>query len=331
MKSFHKKAIEFVFASFLIILISGCAQNLKNVVLTESRAEKGQNITSSTSFPEIELPLVMNVEVAEELDELKKSPYSIEKWLTRSEKFAPMMKGIFRRYNVPEDLFYVAVLESGFDPHAISKKEAGGPWQFIPSTAKKMGMRIDEWVDERRDYEKSTILAAKYFSSLYSSFSDWHLALAGYNCGGAPVRSALKKCGNIGLWEIAEEGRLTFQARSYVPRVIALIMVIKEPEKFGFEAPEGVKPFAFDKVYVPGGLPLSLFAEVMGVKEEVLEGLNPELLRGVTPPDVDVYELKIPVGKKPVFLEKFSEAHKNYLEAHDGRGDVLLKKPERFF
>ena len=331
MRSISIKSIKFVLLSFLVISLFGCAENLRSVILAEPKVEDCQKIISSTSFPEVELPLVMNDEVTEELEELKKSPYSIEKWLIRSEKFAPMMKGIFRRYHVPEDLFYVAVLESGFDPHAVSTKEACGPWQFIPSTAKKMGMRIDEWVDERRDYEKSTILAAKYFSSLYGSFSDWHLALAGYNCGGAPVRSAIKKCGNIGLWQIADEGRLTFQARSYVPRVLALIMIIKEPEKYGFERPEGIEPFAFDRVNVPGGLPLSLFAEAMGVKKKVLEDLNPELLRDVTPPDVEVYELKIPVGKKPLFLEKFSEAHEKYQETNDERRDVLLNKPEEFF
>jgi membrane-bound lytic murein transglycosylase D len=269
----------------------------------------------------------MNEEVAEALEELQKSPYSINKWLERSARYAPLMKGIFRRYGLPEELFYVAVLESGFDPHAVSKKDAGGPWQFIPSTARKMGMRIDEWVDERKDFEKSTIYAAKYFSYFFESFSDWHLALAGYNCGGAPVRSAIKKCGNVTLWEMAEDGRLTFQARSYVPRIIAVIMVLTEPEKYGFTAPEGEKPFTFDRVFVPGGLPLSVVAEAVGVKTEELTRMNPELLKGVTPPDAEEYEVKIPIGRKRRFLENFYETHEAYRENLEKRGILLKERP----
>ena len=289
---------------FISGLLSGCVLTLKDVGIVRD-VKEGQFIVSSISTPLEEFPLVINDEVLDELSKLKRSPYSIKKWLLRSQEFAFMMKGIFRRYSIPEELFYVAILESGFNTDTISVKGAGGPWQFIPGTARKMGMRIDTWVDERRDYEKSTTYAAKYFRYFYDSFSDWYLALAGYNCGGAPVRRALKELGDVSIWEMAENGRLRYQAGGYVPRVIALVMIMEEPEKFGFEAPEGIDPFTYDKVYVPGGLPLTFLADVLGIKVKVLKRLNPELLMEMTPPDVTDYELKIPAGKKREFVSKF--------------------------
>ncbi len=294
---------------------SGCAVTLKDVAIKETFAKREQRIISSISKSVPGFPVVVNEEVDDELEKLKKSPYSINKWLSRSKRFEALMKGIFIEHGIPEDMFYVAILESGFDPHVVSTREAGGPWQFIPSTARRMGMRMDEWVDERRDYEKSTRYAARYFSYFYKSFDDWYLALAGYNCGGAPVRRAIKKCGNVTIWEMAEKGMLASQAGGYVPRIIALVAIMREPEKFGFEAPTDVRPMTYDKIYVPGGLPLSFFAGIIGVKTKTLKRLNPELLRSITPPGAVDYELKIPPGKKLVYLKGVNEALEKYRES----------------
>jgi membrane-bound lytic murein transglycosylase D len=310
-----------ILAAFFFL--SGCGALLATVDRSPDRSgDKGQEIVASRVRPTQEIPLPVNEEVGEEIEALTKSPYSIRKWLASAERFSPLMKGILRSHGVPEELIYVAILESGFSPEVVSVKGAGGPWQFIPTTAKGFGMEIDEWVDERRDYEKSTIAAAKYFSSLYRTFSDWELALAGYNCGSGSVRAAIKACGPVSLWEMAEKGRLTAQARGYVPRVIALMMIMKEPKKYGFEPPAGVVPFAYDRVWVPGGLPLGFFAKLLGVKEKTLASLNPELLKGMTPPGETDYELKIPVGKKPLFLAKFPEAYEEYLGSLKRQGVI---------
>jgi membrane-bound lytic murein transglycosylase D len=189
---------------------------------------------------------------------------------------------------------------------------------------------MDEWVDERRDFEKSTRHAARYFSYFYGAFDDWYLALAGYNCGGAPVRRAIKECGNVTIWEMAEKGRLTFQAGGYVPRIIALIEIMSGPEDYGFEAPHDVRPIAYDKIYVPGGLPLSFFAGVIGVKAKTLKALNPELLKGVTPPGAVDYELKIPPGKKLLYLKGFDDALKDYRGTLEERGKKIEKRPRKF-
>jgi len=297
---------------FFIAWLAGCATLPPADTPQTEEMTPGQRIVGSfLTLPESITPLE-NDAVKDEIETLKKSPHSVTKWLAVSERFSPLMKGVLRAHGVPEELIYVAILESGFDPTAVSVKGAGGPWQFMPGTAKGFHMKIDEWVDERRDYEKSTIAAAKYFSSLYSSFSNWELALAGYNCGGGSVNAAIKACGSVNLWEMGEMGRLSFQARGYVPRVLALILIMKDPEKYGFSRPKGVVPFTYDKVYVPGGLPLWFFARLLGTTEKSLTVLNPELLKGVTPPGATDYELKIPAGKKRLFLEKFAEAYEQY-------------------
>jgi len=227
-----------------------------------------------------------------------------------------------RSRGVPESLVYVAILESGFDPAAVSVMGAGGPWQFMPTTARGFGMKMNDWVDERRDFEKSTTAAAKYFSSLFTSFSSWELALAGYNCGSGSVNSAIESCGSLSLWEIGKMGKLKFQAQGYVPRVLALVTIMQDPKRYGFAPPAGVAAFTYDKVWVPGGLPLWFFAQVLGVREKTLESLNPELLKGVTPPDETNYEMKIPAGKKPLFLKKFPEAYEHFGEDLIERGQV---------
>ncbi len=282
--------------------------------------EKGQEIVATCSQPPVEIPLVVNEQVREEIETLKKAPYSVNRWLATAERFSPLMKGILRSRGVPEALVYVAILESGFDPTAVSVMGAGGPWQFIPTTAKGFGMKMNDWVDERRDFEKSTTAAAKYFSGLFASFSNWELALAGYNCGSGSVNSAIESCGSLSLWEMGKMGKLTFQAQGYVPRVLAIMAIMQDPKRYGFAPPAGVVPFTYDKVWVPGGLPLWFFAQVLGVQEKTLGALNPELLRGVTPPDEANYELKIPSGKKPLFLKKFPEAYEHFGEDLIERG-----------
>lgn len=307
---------------FFILCLAGCAtlSTVADTRVPEPEIQP-QRIVVSFCLPPAALLPVENEAVTAEIDALKKSPHSVTRWLSVAERYSPLMKGIFRAHGVPGQLMYVAILESGFDPKALSVKGAGGPWQFIPGTAKGFGMDIDEWVDERRDYEKSTVAAAKYFSSLYASFSNWELALAGYNCGGGSVNAAIKACGSVNLWEMGEMGRLSFQARGYVPRVLAIILIMQDPEKYGFTRPKGMSPLTYDKVYVPGGLPLWFFAKFLETSEKTLAALNPELLRGVTPPGATDYELKIPAGKKRLFAEKFAEAYEHY-------GDDLIRRGE---
>ncbi len=309
-------------------VLTGCAaiDTVRTPVL-ETKTESQRIVVSFTKPPALIFP-IENAAVLEEIEILKKSPYSVEKWLASAERFSPLMKGVLRSHGVPEELVYVAILESGFSPTAVSVKGAGGPWQFIPGTAKGFGMETDEWVDERRDYEKSTIAAAKYFSSLYTSFSNWELALAGYNCGSGSVNAAIKASGSVCLWEMGKMGRLRFQAEGYVPRVLALMLIMKNPEKYGFSRPKGVVPFTYDKVYVPGGLPLWFFAKLLGTSEKTLVALNPELLKEVTPPGATDYELKIPAGKKPLFAKKFNDAFKQYGRDLIGAG-VIKRRPPR--
>ncbi len=159
--------------------------------------------------------------------------YFTENALKRSNYFMPMVKNIFKEEGLPEELSYLAIVESGFNPFATSPSNAAGIWQFIPSTGKRFGLRIDEYIDERRDPYKSTIAAAKYLKSLYSMFGNWDLAIAAYNCGEKCISKRLEATASKDFSEIKDN--LPSQTREYVPRFFAILLIAKNPEKYGLD------------------------------------------------------------------------------------------------
>ena len=219
-----------------------------------------------------------------------------EQWLVRLGRYKHHVERIFAQFNLPSDLIFLSLVESGFNPHAYSRARATGPWQFMSGTAKNYGLRIDQYVDERRDPIKSTIAAAQYLRDLYDMFGTWPLAMAAYNAGEGKVMRALQKTQSTSYWEIARTKHLKKETKDYVPRFMAATIIAKNPDRYGFSeiAPD---PHEFEEATVDRSMHLRDISAATGISFETLDHLNPELRRAVTPPG-ESYHLKVPVGSK---------------------------------
>jgi LysM repeat protein len=251
--------------------------------------------------------------------------------LARSQAYEEMMKRIFREKNLPEELFYLALIESGYNPTALSHAKASGIWQFIAQTAKRFGLRIDKWVDERRDPEKSTLAAAEYLKTLHEMFNCWDLAAAGYNAGEGKVLGAMKKARSENFWEISKHRYLKQETKHYVPMFLAAMTIAKEPQKYGFYNIEYHPPLVYEKVAVPPSSSLALIAKAAETDLAEIRSLNPALLREKTPPNSPLFEIKLPPGKKEVFEKNFpslsrSAESKNTHRIRSGETLSLLAK-----
>ena len=218
----------------------------------------------------------------------------IERWLVSAGRYLPMVLDVFRQKGLPEELVFTAMIESGFDPLAASRAGARGLWQFMAPTAKRYGLRIDRWMDERLDPEKSTVAAARHFVDLYSVFGSWNLAQAAYNAGERTVTDAIRAMGTSDFWALTRGRWLKDETKNFVPAIQAATIIAKEPERYGFVVTPA-PPLAYDLVTVPRSTGLKELATKAGLEMEVLERLNPELRLKQTPPDV-AYSLKVPIG-----------------------------------
>jgi peptidoglycan lytic transglycosylase D len=223
-------------------------------------------------------------------------------WLSRSGRYLPMIHEYLHEAGLPEDLAYLAMIESGFNEKAYSRARAVGVWQFIKGTGRNYGLEINTYVDERRDPIKSTQAAVAYLSDLYDEFGSWYLAVAAYNAGEGKIRRAIEKYNTTDFWEIAQGRYLKLETKRYVPKLIAAILIAKEPEKYGFEI-EYQEPLAFETVEVPRWTALKAVALACDIELEELQKYNCELRKEFTPPDNSSYSFKVPVGKK-VLVEK---------------------------
>ncbi len=285
--------------------------------------------------PSFDIPIVINEKVEHFIQYFQTTARNrFSNWLARSEKYIPFMKNLLRENGLPEDLVYLALIESGFNPYAYSRSKASGPWQFIYLTGRKYGLKVNWWVDERRDPEKSTIAAAKYLKDLYDMFECWYLAAAGYNAGENKIISAIKRYRTEDFWELTKYRYLKKETKDYVPQMIAAALIAKDPEKYGFTDIEYEEPLQYDKVKVPPATDLRIIAKACEISLEELKDLNPELLRWCTPPYEQDYEIKIPFGKKEIFLknfEKFKPDGNFQFATHIvRRGDTLSKIAKRY-
>ncbi len=255
---------------------------------------------------EFDIPIVINAQVEQFIQYFQTTARkAFSNWLARSEKYIPFMRNHLKENGLPEDLVYMALIESGFNPYAYSRSKASGPWQFIYLTGKRYGLRSNWWIDERRDPEKSTIAAAKYLKDLYDMFECWYLAAAGYNAGEGKIATAMKRYRTEDFWELTKYRYLKQETKDYVPQMIAAALIAKDPEKYGFVGIEYQEPLRYDKVKVPEVTDLRLIAQASEATVEEIKELNPELSRWCTPPDFPDYEIKIPFGKKDLFLKNF--------------------------
>jgi len=227
-------------------------------------------------------------------------------YLSRSGQYLGLMQGILRSKNVPEDIVFLSLIESGFNPYAYSIAKAAGPWQFISSTAKRYGLEIDWWKDERRDPVKSTMAAADYLKDLHGMFGSWSLAMAAYNAGEGKIMRAIKKNKSDDYWDLLGTRHIRNETKEYVPRFIAASMIAANPRDFGFEDIEYHQPMSYDEVVLSAPIDLAVAAECAESDLDTIKKLNPELRRWCTPPDDTRYVLRVPKGKKDLFEEKLA-------------------------
>jgi membrane-bound lytic murein transglycosylase D len=275
--------------------------------------------TQSFSPPTPAVPMPDNAEVRHFLDRFQTGYRRavVERWIERSGRYAEMIQGVLRDKGLPEDLMFTAMIESGFNPVAVSRAGAKGLWQFMAPTARRYGLRVDRWVDERLDPEKSTVAAARYLGDLHALFGSWELAKAGYNAGEMKVLRAVKALGTSDFWELKRGRILREETKNFVPAIQAVTLIGREPERYGF-TPSQTEPLAYEAAPVPSGLALSRVAVLVGVGVDVLCELNPELRMKQTPPG-GPYLLKFPVGASERFVEAQEREREQRLAAA-GRG-----------
>ncbi len=252
------------------------------------------------------IPVILNDSVESHLEYFKtRGREAFQRWINRSARYLGMMKNIFREKNLPEDLVYVAMIESGFNPFAVSWAKAVGAWQFMPATGRLYGLRIDWWIDERKDPIKSTQAAAEHLKDLHTHFGSWPLALASYNAGAGKVQRAVLRTRSEDFWDLKASRHLKPETKNYIPKYMAATIIAKNPEAYGFTLGD-YAPLKFDEVVLEESTDLRLIARCAECPYEEIKELNPELKRWVTPPHVDTYTLRIPAGKKETFLANFA-------------------------
>jgi membrane-bound lytic murein transglycosylase D len=222
---------------------------------------------------------------------------SFEGGLARSGRYLEMFRRIFAEAGLPQDLVYMAHVESAYKTSAYSRAHARGIFQFMSSTARRYGLRVDDWIDERADPEKSARAAAAYMRDLYAEFGDWYLALAAYNAGEGKIRRALAHSPEQDFWSVARTRHVRRETKNHVPAILAATLLSKEPEKYGLRfTPE--PPLRYDTIEVEGAVDLRVLARCAAVEASVLKELNPALRRLQTPPD-GTTAVRVPAGSGP--------------------------------
>lgn len=295
-----------IILSFLLFVFCSCSHFIKRPELLGGGSISHTEFESSMHYEKLKTPyespygdLSLNVNPAVEkwINYFTGSGRKhMKSYLERSSRYIPLMKSVLKENKLPENLVYVALIESGFSPKALSRANAVGYWQFIHGTGKRYGLRIDGFVDERRDPVLSTRAAANYFKDLYSLFGSWHLALAAYNAGEYRVNRAVLRHYNRNFWVLSSKRALPRETRNYIPKLIAAIHISKNPEKYGFHQLNYEEPIDYDLVTIKKSISLVKLAKQIGISKEKIQRLNP-IYKGEYVP---IYEkntsIRIPTG-----------------------------------
>ncbi len=259
---------------------------------------------------EFDIPIVVNPDVERWVKYFTGNGRKYyKKWLGRSTRYRPMMHAKLAEKGLPADLVYLSMIESGYNAHAYSHAAAAGLWQFIPSTARLYKMRVDWWVDDRRDPEASLDAAMAFLGELHQMFGKWELAWAAYNTGPGRVRRAMKKSGTDDFWTIENGNYLHPETENYVPKIMAAAIIGKHPERYGFTDIEFQDELLYDTAEVSGSVEIEVLARCAGVSAKEIKALNPALRRFATPPEG--YEMRLPTGSKDQFVAALAKVPKS--------------------
>lgn len=279
----------------------------------ETLGHSKMQFSTSTDTPLIfDIPVTYNPRVSQWIRYFQtEGRSSFRRYLERSARYLPIIQDELTRAGLPQDLVYVAMVESGFRPDAVSHAAAMGLWQFIAPTGRQYGLAIDWWIDERRDFHKSTRAAIAYMSDLYEQFNSWYLVAASYNMGETRVRRLIERHRTNDFWSLADQNVLPRETTDYVPKIIAAMLISKAPALYGFRDLEYHMPMAYEMTRVPGGTDLINLAGYLGISEKYLQELNPELIKGFIPREVRGHTIRIPKGASTMVAQFIREQSKS--------------------
>jgi membrane-bound lytic murein transglycosylase D len=291
-------------------------ENLLTPPLLKAEAFKTKSIDDSNSHfvamgfgkvdqgPQFDLPVTYNSKVRQWVQFFQKNGKGdFKTYLERSYKYLPKIIPVLEAKGLPKDLAYLAMIESGFSPRAISSAQAVGYWQFIRPTAQRYNLKVEWWIDERRDIIKSTIAAAEYLNDLYKMFNSWYLAAAAYNMGEGRVRRLIAKYNTNNYWTLSKKKDFPTETEQYIPKLIAAMLIAKAPQLYGFRNLKPMVPMKYEYVEVPGGTDIENLAYYIGATKNDLLTLNPELVQGFVPQNISSHRIRVPKG----FLAKTKE------------------------
>jgi membrane-bound lytic murein transglycosylase D len=249
----------------------------------------------SDELKRAEIPIEINAAVQQWIEYFTvKDRERFQRFLERGEKYKSMVMAALKDQGIPTELYYQAMIESGFTVHATSSAKAVGIWQFIKGTGRRYGLRIDSYVDERRDPVRSTIAAALYLKDLNNVFQSWYLALASYNAGEGRILGAIMRGKSRDFWQLARDRALPSETMHYIPKFLAATIIGHNPRRYGMEElPPSTAPDLMS-VVVPSPIRVQDIAQAAGISVDQARELNPHLLRGVTPPGIDTYRVWVP-------------------------------------
>lgn len=294
--------------------------------------QEGETVAPEISF---DFPVVMNDKVRYFVDYFSGTGHKVfHRWLERSGRYLPMMQQVFEEEGLPLDLTYLAMIESGFNNQAYSRARAAGPWQFMDGTGRLYGLNHDWWRDERRDPVKATRAAARHLKDLYAIFGDWYLAAAAYNAGSGKIQRGIDKYQTRDFWQLSHFDYLATETKHYVPKLLAAMLIAKEPKKYGFTEIAYQEPLSYATVKLPGATDVEIIADLCGSSYETIKSLNPELKRWCTPPGVKDYEVRLPAGSGEGFLDRYAGipegSRVNYQHHTVRKGETLKSIARRY-
>ena len=255
-----------------------------------------------------------------------------QRWLNRAPEFTPMMKKKLKAANLPEDLIYLSMIESGYSTHAYSSAAAVGLWQFIRPTGRDMGMRVDEWIDDRRDPELATDAAVKFLGILHRQFGDWRLAWAAYNGGPGRVSRRIKKYKTRDFWTLSKKGAFPSETDNYVPKIMAAAIIGKDPEKYGFTLPKPKKYPKYETVEIAGSISVEILAKCANMTEKSFRKANPKIRKWALPATPSKQSIHVP--QKSTFTTCLSKVPKKkrmrYQEHKIKKGESLAQIARKY-
>ena len=268
--------------------------------LSAQAAVGANSFTPVDASPYFDIPITYNTKVKWWINYYQTTGrHWFRTWLERSHAYLPQMQRVLAEKGMPQDLAYVAMIESGFSPHATSTAEAVGFWQFITPTANRYGLRTTWWLDERRDFTKSTTAASRYLSDLFRQFGSWYLTAAAYNMGEGRMQKLVNRYHTNNYWILSKRADFPDETKQYIPKLLAAMLIAKAPKLYGFHEVVPQQPYVYDYFSVPGGTDLFNLARYIGVSGQHLTQLNPELLKGFVPTFVHSHRIRIPKGVQP--------------------------------